>query len=601
MNKTLKDLVLSAAGFAMAFALLPQTVFAGETKPEDYVIEKDDETMTCKITGYEGSSIKLDIPETIDGYKVTSIGSSAFGDTKVKITSVELPKYVTTLEDKAFEGCEDLVSVRFHSSYYIKSIGSYAFNKCKSLADIYLPSSITSIGEGAFMQCTTLQSVTIPSGVTDIPSTAFKYDAALKSVSIEDGVKTIGEEAFFLSGIEKITMPASIESIGKRAFYNTGSIEVTFLGGVKSIDDSAFETGDDYELEGIYFIADGNNPGDVKRFAQAGLARVKYYYTITTSQSVLNKAGIGVYGTKQYNEKSYLAGDTITLNLYPGKKYRLVKWAAEPSTVKFSSDILLTVTFRMPNANVVLNPEFVELFDISFYDEDGTTLLYKDVFAAGDTVIYAGATPTKKSDKDYIYKFDHWSPELGKVTADTSYKAVYKAIPIVTEIEPTYTPVPSPGVSVAPTETPVPTNTPAVTATPAADPTTAPSTKQSTGFVIKGKNAVFTKPAVVNASKVTIPATVKISGKTYKVTEIKDNAFKGNTDLTQVTIGKNVTKIGKGAFNGCKKLKKITIKGKVKTIGKNAFKGIFKKAKFTLPKKNAKALKKLIKKAGFKI
>ena len=88
------------------------------------------------------------------------------------------------------------------------------------------------------MQCTTLKSVTIPSGVTDIPALAFKYDSALKTVSIEDGVKTIGEEAFFLSGIEKITMPASIESIGKRAFYNTGSIEV-----IDAIEDWGFGEG----------------------------------------------------------------------------------------------------------------------------------------------------------------------------------------------------------------------------------------------------------------------------------------------------------------------------------------------------------------------
>nr|MCR5102950.1 leucine-rich repeat domain-containing protein [Eubacterium sp.] len=73
------------------------------------------------------------------------------------------------------------------------------------------------------------------------------------------------------------------------------------------------------------------------------------------------------------------------------------------------------------------------------------------------------------------------------------------------------------------------------------------------------------------ATSVTIPATVKINGKSYKVTAIEANAFKGNKKLKTVTIGKNITTIGKGAFSGCTAL--TTVKGgaKVNTIGANAF------------------------------
>lgn len=602
MNKTFRNLALSLAGFTMSLVLLPQTVFAGETTAEDYVIEKDEEQQTCKITGYTGSSIKPDIPDIISGYKVISIGSDAFKDSKVNITSVELPKYIESLDDKAFEGCEDLVTVKFDSNSSVTSLGAFAFNKCKSLTSISIPTSVTSLGEGCFMQCSSMKSITIPSGITDIPVNAFAYDIALNTVSLSNNVKTIGENAFNMCAIEKIKLPKSLETIGKNAFYNSNGMEVTCLGAIKSIDDTAFDVDEDHDKPTIRFIADGNNPGDITRFAKVGhvFTYVKYYYQI----AVDTKNGYGnisISGTEIYNGNSYLAGDTITLRLYPGKKYRLVKWAAESTgKVNFDSDILETTSFRMPAANVKIVPEFVELFNVNFYDEDGTTLLYKDVFAKGETVVYRGARPTKSATKDYIYKFDHWSPELGQITADASYKAVYKEIEIVTQIEPTYTPVPSPVVTVEPTETPVVTNTPVATATPTAAPTVPAA--QQTGFVVKGKTAVFTKPAVVNANKVTIPATVKINGKTYKVTEIKDNAFKGNKDLTQITIGKNITKIGKNAFNGCKNLKKVTFKStSVTKIGKGAFKGINKKAKFTLPKKKAKVYKKLIKKAGFKI
>ena len=95
-------------------------------------------------------------------------------------------------------------------------------------------------------------------------------------------------------------------------------------------------------------------------------------------------------------------------------------------------------------------------------------------------------------------------------------------------------------------------------------------------------------------ASVRIPDTVKVDGITCKVTGISTNAFKNNSSLKTVTIGKNVTVIGANAFYGCKKLSKvsggnsivkiggrafancvslngITIAGTVKSIGKQAF------------------------------
>lgn len=75
-----------------------------------------------------------------------------------------------------------------------------------------------------------------------------------------------------------------------------------------------------------------------------------------------------------------------------------------------------------------------------------------------------------------------------------------------------------------------------------------------------------------------ITDTVKIGGKTFKVTAIGDNAFKGY-----------------------KKLKTITIESKnLKSVGKDAIKNIHKKATIKVPKDKVKAYKKLFnKKTGF--
>ena len=115
----------------------------------------------------------------------------------------------------------------------------------------------------------------------------------------------------------------------------------------------------------------------------------------------------------------------------------------------------------------------------------------------------------------------------------------------------------------------------------------------------KNPTVTITKFTDKKVKKLTIPATVKVKGVTYKVTAISDKAFKGNKKLTTVTIGSIVTKIGKEAFAGCKNLKKITVTaGKLKTISKNAFKGINKKVTITVKgtKKAKTALKKQLKK-----
>ena len=53
--------------------------------------------------------------------------------------------------------------------------------------------------------------------------------------------------------------------------------------------------------------------------------------------------------------------------------------------------------------------------------------------------------------------------------------------------------------------------------------------------------------------KITIAATVKIDGVTFKVTSIKKNAAKKNKNMTSVVIGKNVTSIGANSFANSKK------------------------------------------------
>ena len=92
-------------------------------------------------------------------------------------------------------------------------------------------------------------------------------------------------------------------------------------------------------------------------------------------------------------------------------------------------------------------------------------------------------------------------------------------------------------------------------------------------------------PKTKSAKTLSIPATIKISGTTLKVTSIGKNAFKGCGKLTKIVIGKNVTSIGTNAFFGCKSLTNTAIGKGVKTIGAGAFRGCVNLTSVSIPAK----------------
>lgn len=98
---------------------------------------------------------------------------------------------------------------------------------------------------------------------------------------------------------------------------------------------------------------------------------------------------------------------------------------------------------------------------------------------------------------------------------------------------------------------------------------------------------------------ITVSDTVKIGGKTFKITVIGSSAFKNCKNVTSVTIGKNISTIQSSAFRNCTKLKKVTIKSTVlKKVEKQAFKGISGTATIKVPKSKLNAYRKLLSNKG---
>ncbi|MCR5417888.1 MAG: leucine-rich repeat protein [Lachnospiraceae bacterium] len=117
--------------------------------------------------------------------------------------------------------------------------------------------------------------------------------------------------------------------------------------------------------------------------------------------------------------------------------------------------------------------------------------------------------------------------------------------------------------------------TPAVTEGSEQKDTKTKATYEVTSTKAGEESVVYEASTDTKAKNVTVPDEVTLAdGKTYKVTEISDSAFKGNKTVTQITIGKNIETIGANAFSGCNSLTKVSLKGNtLKKVDNGAFKG----------------------------
>ncbi|MBQ2955232.1 MAG: leucine-rich repeat domain-containing protein, partial [Clostridia bacterium] len=214
-----------------------------------YILRKDG---TAEITDYSGEADTLSIPDTIDGYSVTSIGDYAFSDC-FGLTEVSIPDSVTSIVDYAFYYCFGLTEVSIPDS--VTSIGDFAFSYCSGLTEVSIPDSVTSIGVNPFSYCPNLTQISVSpdhSTLTTADGVLFSketrelicYPSALtaEQYAAPQGILSIGDYAFSeCSGLTEVSIPGSVTSIGDDAFSGCKSLtEVSIPDSVTSIGDYAF-------------------------------------------------------------------------------------------------------------------------------------------------------------------------------------------------------------------------------------------------------------------------------------------------------------------------------------------------------------------------
>ena len=248
----------------------------------------------AEITAYNGTDSKVQIPETVDGAKVVSIGNYAFSNC-TSLESITIPEGVTKIGYGAFNSCKNLSEVVLPDS--LTALDNYAFEYCTALTDITLPAglttandafynsgltsatfkdgmtkipnsifsdcsefksitfpaTVTEIDDYAFNNCTSLESITIPEGVTKIGYGAFNSCKNLSEVVLPDSLTTLDNYAFeYCTALTDITLPAGLTT-AYNAFCNSGLTSATFKDGMTKIPNSIFS--DCSEFKSITFPA----------------------------------------------------------------------------------------------------------------------------------------------------------------------------------------------------------------------------------------------------------------------------------------------------------------------------------------------------------
>ena len=203
----------------------------------------------------------------------------------ISISSVSIPKTLKTVGNRMFEGCESLLAVEI--PYGVENIGKYTFGGCSALETITLPDSIKKIDWYAFSGCEGMRGVYIsdmdmwynikfetaesnplyyakklylnfvpvtkisPVGIDGISAYAFYNCETIAAVILPDGIETLGAYAFAgCTNLESFTaIGDDFETIGAHALDGCNNLTKVYLGrGIRIINDGAFASCDNIEF-----------------------------------------------------------------------------------------------------------------------------------------------------------------------------------------------------------------------------------------------------------------------------------------------------------------------------------------------------------------
>lgn len=214
------------------------TAIAVTSGDYEYVILEDG---TAEISKYNGNETSVTIPSELDGIKVTSVGSFSFEKNKT-VTNVVIPDSVTKIGSGSFRNCDSLAQISIPDT--MTSLGTSAFAFCPSLDNVTIPNNVQTLAQFLFQNCTSLKTVHLPDSIKELPDFTFTGCTSLKDLSfLPAGLETIGSNSFSYCSFTNLVIPDGITTIKSSAFsYCSNLSGITIPDSVTTIDGYAFSS-----------------------------------------------------------------------------------------------------------------------------------------------------------------------------------------------------------------------------------------------------------------------------------------------------------------------------------------------------------------------
>ena len=209
-------------------ATIGEAAFYGTVSLANFVIPEGSRLRSIGNSAFNSSGItSFDFSKA----PITYVGGYAFQDSA--LTTVSVPGTVTYIGQGAFAYCDDLAyaSIPYagNSAAQASSVANIFGNDTESKTDMELViTAATSISDGAFRGCSYLESITI-SAATPGLFTIYGSDGAtvdrVFELAADDIVFSVSSSMFEnCSALTRVSLPTMTGNIGSRAFYNCLSL-----------------------------------------------------------------------------------------------------------------------------------------------------------------------------------------------------------------------------------------------------------------------------------------------------------------------------------------------------------------------------------------
>lgn len=358
---------------------------------------------------------------------------------------------------------------------------------------------VSAIGDSAFADCTSLETVKISDGIECLKNAAFYRCSNLKNMTIPDSVTSIGDFAFYCcTGLQSIMIPKGVTSIGDSAFAECSSLESIMIPeGITSINKKVFS--------GCTGLQSVTLPEGIISIGQYGFSHCTSLQSIAIPESVTSIGGCAFCVCTSLQSITIPEGVTS------------IGGNAFSSCTGLQSIVI---------------PGSVTSIE---------TFTFSDCIGLQSITIPEGVTSIKSlAFYDCTNLIDVEFPESVKKIGPGLFGYTANELRVIYTIPGSYADGWLRG-----------------------DEHKLDEDRFGVGYILNEENCrvkvlsegdsstvEYRNPIGKDAEEYTIPDTVTISGVTYRVTSIADDAFSACSNVKKVTLGQNVEQIQPDAFAG---------------------------------------------------